>query len=130
MTASSRFWQPRVVRYGHSGWNDPIVFAYDPSNRLALIDAAPAGRGQPTGKHGSHRMSRTLWPLSSMTAYCFRCSNPTTAVAPDRGTGSGGPAVTSPDPRLSGFIRVPSRSQPREPFKPKLQAISRTSDAV
>jgi len=47
MTASSRFWQARLEKYGHTGWSDPIVYAYDQPNRLAVINAAlPANAGR------------------------------------------------------------------------------------
>lgn len=35
-----RFWTERQQAHGHTGWTDPVVYAYDQLERLALIRAA------------------------------------------------------------------------------------------
>lgn len=44
--SDTRFWSDRVRRYGHTGWSDAAVYAYDQHLRLAafreLLDARPS----------------------------------------------------------------------------------------
>jgi SAM-dependent methyltransferase len=43
------FWTKRLQAHGHTGWADPVIYAYDQLERLALIDEAisnsPRGNG-------------------------------------------------------------------------------------
>ncbi len=40
MNNLSDFWNERLVKFGHTGWADPVIYAYDQQERLALIGAA------------------------------------------------------------------------------------------
>jgi hypothetical protein len=31
------YWEKRYAKFGHTGWNDPIIYAYDQKERLAII---------------------------------------------------------------------------------------------
>ena len=36
--SGAQFWAERVRRYGHTGWSDAAVYAYDQRLRLAALD--------------------------------------------------------------------------------------------
>ncbi|MHB8163118.1 MAG: class I SAM-dependent methyltransferase [Methanoregula sp.] len=38
MTINTDFWTKRVKKFGHTGWNDPIIYLYDQSARLLAIE--------------------------------------------------------------------------------------------
>ena len=40
MDTISSFWQQRLIEHGHTGWADPVIYAFDQVERLALIKAA------------------------------------------------------------------------------------------
>ena len=42
MKANESFWAKRFHMHGHTGWADPVIYAYDQQERLALIKAAIA----------------------------------------------------------------------------------------
>lgn len=47
--ASKSFWGERHTRFGHTGWADPVIYAYDQLERLSIIKAAILGRQQSGG---------------------------------------------------------------------------------
>jgi SAM-dependent methyltransferase len=94
MSEASRFWQARLAAHGHTGWNDPIVYAYDQPSRLALVDGAlPADAGRRTALDfgcGTGDFSRlllargfTVWAYDPFVRPAFR--HPRFHVVAERG---------------------------------------------
>lgn len=46
MNSSVFSWTQRLQRYGHTGWADPIVYAYDQQERLATIKSVMSDHNQ------------------------------------------------------------------------------------
>src|SRR5690242_11690456 len=36
--ADAKYWDDRARRYGHTGWADPVVYAFDQAARLAAVE--------------------------------------------------------------------------------------------
>jgi SAM-dependent methyltransferase len=49
MKNAANFWSERVRNYGHTGWADPVVYAYDQLERLDLITQVVSKLNYPSG---------------------------------------------------------------------------------
>lgn len=44
-TADATYWTDRIAQYGHTGWHDPVIYAYDQPLRLRAVSSVIATLG-------------------------------------------------------------------------------------